>query len=156
MRRRTIVGNWRCSIGRYASATLITLGFVFCSMPPAAYAGGVHFGVGFDASPGYVEPPEVVYQPGVVVDRMAPPPPFVVGRTPPPLPPPVVVERAPRPVVVEQRPPVVVYDEPVVVERRSSTYYYYRPSYEYHSYRVETGGGYYRHRSYNSEEDVEY
>lgn len=130
---------------RCASAILLTLGISLCGLSPCAYAGGVHFGFGVDASPGYAEPPEVEYQPGVVVERTPPPPPVMVERVP--APPPVVVRHA----------PIVVHEVPVVVERRSSVYYYYRPSYYgYHSYRVETGGGYYSHRSYNSEEDVEY
>jgi len=145
------VRNSKCSIGRYAAAIFIISGVAFCSMSSDVFAGGVRFGFGIDASPGYAEPPEVEYQPGVVVER-TPPPPVMVGRTPPP---PVMVERVPRAVVIERTPPVVVYDRPVVVERRSRVYYYYRP-YEYHSYSVETEGGYYRHRSYNSEEDVEY
>ncbi len=156
MRRRMIVGNRRCSICRYAAAFFITLGFAVCIMSPDAYAGGVHFGFGIDASPGYAEPPEVVYQPGVVVERTPPPPPVVVERTPPP--PPIVVERRPPPppVVFRRAPDVVVHEAPVVVERRSRTYYYYRPSYEYHSYHVETGGEYYRPRSYNWEDEGEY
>jgi hypothetical protein len=144
-RRRLIVGNWRCSICRYASAIFITLGFAVCCMSSDAYAGGVHFGFGIDVPPpGYaVAPPEVVYPPPVVVERRPPPPPVVVERTPPP--PPVVVERT----------PPVVYEGPVVVERRS-VYYYYRPSYHYHSYYVETGRDCYGQRSLEWEDDVEY
>jgi hypothetical protein len=98
MRRRMIVGNWRCSICRYAAAIFITLGFALCCASSDAYAGGVHFGFGIDVPPpGYaVAPPEVVYPPPVVVERRPPPPPVVVERAPP-----------------------VVYEEPVVVERHS-------------------------------------
>ena len=64
------------------------------------------------------------------------------------VPPPVIVERAP--------PPEVVYEGPVVVERRSSVYYYYRPTYQYHSYQVETERNYYRHRSPDWEDDGAY
>jgi len=146
MRRRMIVGNWRCSICRYAAAIFITLGFALCCASSDAYAGGVHFGFGIDVPPpGYaVAPPEVVYPPPVVVERRPPPPPVVVERRPPP--PPVVVERA----------PPVVYEEPVVVERHSVYYYYYHPSYQYHAYHVETGREYYRQRSQEWEDDVEY
>lgn len=155
MRRRMIVGNRRSSVCRYASAILLTLGMTFWGMLPDARAGGVHVGFGIDASPGYAEPPEVEYQPGVVVERTPPPAPVVIERAPPPLP--IMIERTPPPrVVVRRAPAVVVHDGPMVVERRSSTYYYYRPSYEYHSYHVETGGGYYRHRSYNLDDDAEY
>ena len=151
------MGNCKFSICRYASAILVVLGFAVCSMSSDAYAGGVHFGFGVEIpSPGYAgPPPEVVYPPPAVVERVAPPAPVVVERTAPP---PVFVDRAPLqvPVVVEHAPPAVVYVQPVVVERRSSVYYYYRPSYEYHSYRVESGGGYYRQRSYNFQEEGEY
>jgi hypothetical protein len=134
LKRRLIVGKWRCSICRYVAAIFITLGFAVYCMSSDAYAGGVHLGFGIDVPPpGYaVAPPEVVYPPPIVVERRAPPP----------------------PVVVERRPPVV-YDEPVVVERRS-VYYYYRPSYQYHSYHVETGREYYRQRSQEWEDDVDY
>ncbi len=145
IRRRMIVKNWRCSICRHAAVLFITLGFAVCCMSPDACAGGVHFGFGIDVpSPGYVVAPPEVYPPPVMVQRM-PPPPVMVQRMPPP-----------PPVVVEPAPPVVVYDEPVVVERRSSVYYYYRPSYRYHSYHVETGRTYYRHRSDDWEDDDEY
>jgi len=94
-KRRMIVRNWTCSVCRYASAILITLGFAVCWMSPDAYAGGVHFGFGIDVPPpGYaVAPPEVVY-----------PPPVVVERTPP-----VVYEA---PVVVERRSVYYYYYRP--------------------------------------------
>jgi hypothetical protein len=134
-KRRIIMGNSTCSVCHYVSAILITLSCAVFCMSSDAYAGGVHFGFGIDVPPpGYaVAPPEVMYPPPVVVERTPPPP----------------------PVVVERRPPVV-YEAPVVVERRSVYYYYYRPSYQYRSYHVETGREYYRHRSQEWEDDVEY
>lgn len=144
---RMIVGNGRWSVCRYALAIFIIVGFAVCCMSSDAYAGGVHFGFGVDVPPpGYaVAPPEVVYPPPAVVERRPPPPPVVVERRPPP--PPVVVERT----------PPVVYEGPVVVERRSVYYYYYyRPSYQYHSYYVETGRDCYGQRSLEWEDDVEY
>jgi hypothetical protein len=133
-KRRMIVENWRCSVCRYAAAIFITVGFAVCWMSSDAYAGGVRFGFGVDvAPPAYaVAPPEVVYPPPVVVERRPPPPPVVVERT-----------------------PAVVYEAPVVVERRS-VYYYYRPSCQYRTYHMETGREYYRHRSQEWEDDVEY
>ncbi len=146
------MGNWRSSIGRYVSAGLIILGSAVCCLSSNAYAGGVHFGFGVDASPGYVvAPPEVVYPPQVV-ERMPCPPQAVVDRMPPPMP--LVVDRVPPPVVVERALPVVVHEEPVMVERRSTVTYYYKPA--YHSYHVETEGGYYRERSYQSQDEVVY
>ena len=126
--------KWKCSVCRYVSALFIILGIAVFNMASDACAGGVYLGFGIDGTPpGYaVAPPEVVYPPGVVVER-APPPPVVVQRTPPP----------PR-VVVERTPPATVYEEPFVVERRSTVYYYYRPSYQYHSYHVETEREYHR------------
>ncbi|MGA3112858.1 MAG: hypothetical protein ABSF90_00335 [Syntrophobacteraceae bacterium] len=143
------MGNWRCSVWRYAMAVFITLGFAVCWTSSDAYAGGVYLGFGIDVPPpGYaVAPPEVAPPPPVVVERRPPPPPVVVQRTPP-----VVYEA---PVVVVRTPPVA-YEAPVVVERRSVYYYYYRPSYQYHSYQVETGREHYRHRSQEWEDDVEY
>jgi hypothetical protein len=134
LKRRLIMGNWRRSICRYASAIFITLGSAVFCMSSDACAGGVHFGFGIDVPPpGYaVAPPEVEYPPPVVVERRPPPP----------------------PVVVERR-PAVVYEEPVVVERRS-VYYYYRPYYQYRSYHVETRREYYRQRSHEWEDDAEY
>ena len=138
--------NWRCSICGYAAVFFITIGWAVCCMSPDAYAGGVHFGFGVEVpSPGYAAAPPEAYPPPAVVERPSLPPPVVVERRSPP--PSVVVERTPR---------VVVYDEPVVVERRSTVYYYYRPSYEYHSYRVETGRTYYRHRGYDWDDEIEY
>jgi hypothetical protein len=133
--------NWfsnivKCSVCRYISALFIILGFTVVSVASDAYAVGVYFGVGIDGPPpGYaVAPPEVVYPPGVVVER-APPPPRVV---------------------VERPRLVIVYEEPFVVERRSSVYYYYRPTYQYHSYRVETESEYRRYRNDNWEDDSGY
>lgn len=147
LKRRIIVTKWKCSVCRYVSVLFIILGLAVFSMASDACAGGVYLGFGIDGPPpGYaVAPPEVVYPPGVVVERASPPPPVVVQRTPPP----------PR-VVVERTRPVIVGEEPFVVERRSSVYYYYRPSYQYHSYRVETEREYHRYRSDNLEDDSEY
>ena len=146
LKRRIIVVKWKSLICRCASALLVILGFAVFSMASDAYAGGVRFGFGVDvASPVYAAAPPEVYPPEVVVQRAPPPPPVVVERTTPP--PAVVVERIPA---------VVVYEGPVVVERRSRVYYYYRPSYQYHSYHVETEREYRSHRSYNWEDDGEY
>lgn len=142
----------KCSIYRYASALVIVLGVALWSVPPAAHAGGVSFGVGVDLSPGYVPPPPPppAYQapPAAYVE----PPEAEYGPSAPamvqPAPPPVVVERTP-PVVVERTPPVV-YSPPVVVERRTSSYYYYYPSYHY-SQRVETRTDYNGRSRYNEE-----
>ena len=135
LRRRIIVVKWKSSICRYASVFLIIFSIAVFIGASDAYAGGVRFGFGVDvASPVYAAPPPEVYPPEVVVQRTSPPPPVVVERTP----------------------AVVVYEAPVVVERRSRVYYYYRPSYQYHSYRVETEREYHSHRSYNWEDDGEY
>jgi len=138
------VANWRRSNFYYVLVFFITLCSAVCSVSSCAYAGGVHFGFGVD-----VPPP-------VIVERAPPPPPVVVERTP--APPSVVFERTSPPpaVVVERTPPEVVYEGPVVVERRSSVYYYYRPTYQYHSYQVETERNYYRHRSPDWEDDGAY
>ncbi len=158
------MGDLRFRIYRYVSTVLIILGSAVFCLSSNACAGGVHFGIGVDASPGYaVAPPEVVYPPQFV-ERMPPPPPQVVERMPPPMPMvfdrmpppmPLVVER-PTPVVVERALPVVVHEEPVIVERHSTVTYYYPPAYEHRSYHVETEGGYYRERSYQSQDEVEY
>ena len=147
-KRRMIVGNWRWWVCRYAAAILITLGFAVCWTSSDAYGGGVYLGFGIDVPPpGYaVAPPEVALPPPVVVERRPPPPPVFVQRTPP------VVYEAP---VIVERTPSFVYEAPVVVERRS-VYYYYRPSYQYHSYHVETGREYIRQRSQEWQDDVEY
>ena len=60
-----------------------------------------------------------------------------------------------RPPVVVERRPSVVYEGPVVVERRSVDDDY-RPSYQYHSYYVETGRDCYGQRSLEWEDDVDY
>jgi len=148
------VANWRHSEFCYVPVFLITLCSAVCGGSSYAWAGGVQFGFGVDVSPPVVverAPPP----PPVMVERLPAPPPVVVQRTPPP--PPVLVERTlpPPPVVVERMPPEVVYEGPVVVERRS-VYYYYRPSYQYHSYQVETERNYYRHRSPDWEDDGAY
>lgn len=136
LKRRIIMTKWKCLVCYCISAFFVFLGFAVFNMASDAYAGGVYFGVGIDGPPpGYaVAPPEVVYPPGVVVER-APPPPRVV---------------------VERPRPVIVYEEPFVVERRSSVYYYYRPSYQYHSYRVETESEYHKYRNDNWEDDSGY
>lgn len=138
------MSNWRRSRLFYALVFFIIPGAAVCSVSSYACAGGVQFGFGVDVSA------------PVVVDRTPPPSPMMVERVP--MPPPVVVERTapPPPVMVERVPPAVVYGDPVLVERRSTVYYYYRPSYQYHSYQVETERNYYRHRTPNWEDDGEY